>query len=62
MPTWEDIARGFNAWLEDYIEHPDAFLNMQETVSTAMKEAETGEPTYGANCAGLLEHYIKESS
>jgi len=63
MPTWESIAEGFNAWLEDYIEHREKFNDIQAEVVLAIEEASAGGvPTYGQRCAATLEYYIKSLS
>ena len=61
MPTWEQIAEGFNAWLEEYIERPETFTEIEKEIAAAIDAASNGEvPTYGTRCAATLERFIKQ--
>lgn len=64
IPTQEiddTHADAFNAWMEDFIEHPDKFRAVEEEVANAIAEASAGEiPSYGARCAATLRYYISQ--
>lgn len=55
----EVLAAAFNSWLEDYIEHPETFLEIEAEIALATQEASNGEiPSYGTRAAELLKHYV----
>ena len=55
------VAKAFDQWMDDYINNPESFEKMQDTVNTYIKEKNQDvEPTYGQSCAELLEFYMKE--
>lgn len=55
------VAAAFNRWLDDYEKNPEKFENEWATIRQNLKEKADGvEPTYGANCVGVLSRYIDE--
>jgi hypothetical protein len=52
-------AKAFNAWMYDYIKHPEKFEREWKSVSTFIAEKSAGKtPTYGETCAAVLRRYI----
>ncbi|MBY5942781.1 hypothetical protein KUW00_18045 [Halomonas sp. DP5N14-9] len=55
------VAAAFNRWMDEYMNDPDAFEDTTATVLRHQKEKKDGsEPTYGDDCAALLEHYMSD--
>ncbi|SDF69490.1 hypothetical protein SAMN05216571_101250 [Onishia taeanensis] len=53
------VAAAFNRWMDEYIADPQAFEQEVATVLRHQKERSgDGAPTYGDDCAALLEHYM----
>lgn len=53
-----DIARAFNAWMQDYVDHPEKFEREWKSVGQFLTEKTGGkEPSYGEICAVVLERY-----
>lgn len=54
------MAKAFNAWMKDYIDHPDKFKRDWQAVFEFLAEQKRGKkPTYGEVCTALLHQYAK---
>ena len=59
--TPEQIKLGFNRWMDDYTNRPDAFEAMSSTTLTHLKEKNGGEePSYGEKCEALIRAYASD--
>lgn len=51
----------FNAWMRDYIDHPEKFLREWESVTAFLKEQGDGrEPSYGERAMEALKRYMRQ--
>jgi hypothetical protein len=55
----DQTADAFNAWMDDYTNHPELFNREWQTVGKYLAERNGGEtPSYGAHAAETLQQYI----
>lgn len=51
---------GFNRWMDDFINRPEGFKNMQAIVNQHLAEKNDGKPTtYGERCTAILAKYAE---
>lgn len=57
----EDLfAKAFNAWMDEYINHPELFTKHYENEMQHLKERIDGaEPTYGDRAAATFRYYYE---
>jgi len=56
----EKMVAGFNAWMDEYINHPEKFNRRWESIRKHLSEKSNGEePSYGQRCEVALSHYAK---
>jgi len=54
----EQMVKGFNGWMDEYIKNPKGFLETQGIIKTHLSERTQGKnPTYGELCQATLTHY-----
>ena len=57
----EDFAAAFNAWMDDYMNNPQAYEDSHDSAVRHLKEKLNGqEPSYGAVCAEVLVKYLNK--
>ena len=55
------MIAAFNAWMKDYTENPDSFRQgFEDVVEFLSEEAQGLEPSYGKDCAALLQAYASK--
>lgn len=53
------LARAFNAWMDDYVNHPETFTSTTATALAHLRDRIDGrEPTYGEVSAATLKAYL----
>ena len=56
-----NYAAAFNAWMEDYMNNPQAYEDSHDSAVRHLKEKLNGkEPSYGAVCAEVLVKYLNK--
>ena len=56
-----DYAAAFNAWMDDYVNNPQAYENSHDSAVRHLKEKLNGEePSYGEVCAEVLVNYLNK--
>lgn len=54
-------AAAFNAWMDDYMNNPQAYEDSHDSAVRHLKEKLNGEdPSYGAVCAEVLVKYLNK--
>ncbi|MBV7502088.1 hypothetical protein [Achromobacter sp. ACM05] len=52
------MAKAFNMWMDDYTKNPERFEDISKAALAHLHERLEGkEPTYGEECAAILEGY-----
>jgi hypothetical protein len=53
------LARAFNAWMDEYVNHPERFSSTTEDALRHLRERVEGRaPTYGEVSAATLRAYL----
>ena len=56
-----NYAAAFNAWMDDYVNNPQAYEDSHDSAVRHLKEKLNGEePSYGEVCAEVLVNYLNE--
>ena len=56
-----NYAAAFNAWMDDYMNNPQAYEDSHDSAVRHLKEKLNGEePSYGAVCAEVLVNYLNK--
>lgn len=56
-----NYAAAFNAWMDDYVNNPQAYENSHDSAVRHLKEKLNGEePSYGEVCAEVLVNYLNK--
>lgn len=56
-----NYAAAFNAWMDDYVNNPQAYENSHDSAVCHLKEKLNGEePSYGEVCAEVLVNYLNK--
>ena len=56
-----NYASAFNAWMDDYMNNPQAYENSHDSAVRHLKEKLNGEePSYGEVCAEVLVNYLNK--
>ena len=60
--TTDDYAAAFNAWMNDFVNSPQAFEDSHTTAIRHLTEKLNGEePSYGAVCSVLFQEYLNKT-
>lgn len=60
-PVQPNYAAAFNAWMDDYVNNPQAYENSHDSAVRHLKEKLNGEePSYGEVCAEVLVNYLNK--